>query len=123
MPRKKSSLKKLVAQDVATGKAIKRAREEIGMSGLKLAEALGVSHTQVQKYEGGRNRIPIDKLRVIAEMTNRPITFFGVDDNERDAERYRWIRANVAKFLFLANKLQPFAFDEAIDEAIRTHIR
>lgn len=39
------------------GSRIKKARTALGISQMKLAEAIGVSFQQVQKYESGANRV------------------------------------------------------------------
>ena len=43
--------------DVAVGARIRLRRKQLGMSQARLAEALGVTFQQVQKYEVGANRL------------------------------------------------------------------
>jgi transcriptional regulator with XRE-family HTH domain len=47
----------------------------IGMSQQKLADNLGVSFQQLQKYERGENRIGAGRLLVVATALGVPITF------------------------------------------------
>jgi len=51
--------------DVQIGRAIKTARVANGMSQSKLAETLGLTFQQVQKYETGHNRISTSALIVM----------------------------------------------------------
>ena len=65
------------AIDKKVGQRVRSRRLEIGMSQEKLAEMLGVTFQQVQKYEKGVNRIAVSRLFDIAnalEMT--PGRFF-----------------------------------------------
>ena len=42
----------------------------------KVGNHLGVTFQQIQKYEKGTNKVPIDKLIMIAERTRRDILWF-----------------------------------------------
>jgi transcriptional regulator with XRE-family HTH domain len=42
----------------------------------KLAEALGVTFQQVQKYEKGTNRVTVGKLHAIAKALGVPMSYF-----------------------------------------------
>lgn len=46
------------------------------MSQEKLAEALGITFQQVQKYEKGLNRISAGRLREISDTLGREVTWF-----------------------------------------------
>jgi transcriptional regulator with XRE-family HTH domain len=52
--------------DVAIGQRIRERRRALGRSQQDLAEALGVSFQQVQKYERGANRVSFSRLVEIA---------------------------------------------------------
>lgn len=47
-----------------------------GVSQAKVAEVLGVSFQQVQKYENGKNRISPGKLVLLADYFNVPVSSF-----------------------------------------------
>jgi transcriptional regulator with XRE-family HTH domain len=53
--------------DRSVGERIRARRVALGLSQEQLAQALGVSYQQVQKYENGSNRIAIGRLMAIAE--------------------------------------------------------
>lgn len=54
--------------DAAIGAEITRRRTQRGLSQSRLAEAIGISFQQVQKYETGLNRVSGSKLWRIAEV-------------------------------------------------------
>jgi transcriptional regulator with XRE-family HTH domain len=51
--------------DVHVGKRIRVRRTILGMSQETLADALGITFQQVQKYEKGINKISVDRLQQI----------------------------------------------------------
>ncbi len=51
-------------------------RRVLGVSQERLAEALGLTFQQVQKYERGANRISASKLYDIARFLSAPISYF-----------------------------------------------
>lgn len=51
--------------DRAIGAAVRDLRRQAGMSQQTLAEALGITFQQVQKYEKGTNRVAVSTLIVI----------------------------------------------------------
>jgi transcriptional regulator with XRE-family HTH domain len=62
--------------DQMVGKLIKRRRLQLGYSQQQLAEAVGVTFQQVQKYERGTNRVSAGKLYSIAQMLKTNVSFF-----------------------------------------------
>ena len=52
--------------DVAVGARIRTRRRSLGLSQTELAEALGITFQQVQKYERGANRVSASMLVRIA---------------------------------------------------------
>ena len=54
------------------GERIRSARIAAGMSQASLGKALGISFQQVQKYEGGRDRVSASCLQVIAKSLDIP---------------------------------------------------
>ncbi|MDD2737069.1 MAG: helix-turn-helix transcriptional regulator [Desulfuromonadaceae bacterium] len=60
------------------GEAIRCRRRELGFSQEKLAEYIGVTSQQVQRYEYGKTRIKVDHLQAIARALGvSPGFFFG----------------------------------------------
>ena len=62
--------------DIAVGKRVRLRRLQLSMSQTELAQQIGVTFQQVQKYEKGTNRISCSKLSEMAEALDCPITFF-----------------------------------------------
>ncbi|MFZ1095591.1 MAG: helix-turn-helix transcriptional regulator [Xanthobacteraceae bacterium] len=62
--------------DKHVGKRMLLRRREIAFSQTKVANALGVTFQQIQKYEKGTNRIAASRLYKLAEILGVPITFF-----------------------------------------------
>ena len=52
--------------DIAIGHRIRERRRGLGMSQQELAEAIGVTFQQVQKYERGSNRVSFSRLASVA---------------------------------------------------------
>lgn len=61
------------------GKRLKDLREKAGISQEKLAEDMGVSKGQLQKYEYGKNMMNTEKLQKAAEALSVPVQEFFID--------------------------------------------
>ena len=62
--------------NISVGQKIKKRRLELKKTQSWLAKKIGVTFQQIQKYEKGTNKVPIDKLIMIAERTRRDILWF-----------------------------------------------
>jgi len=61
---------------------IKELRKAKGFSQMQLAEMLGVSYQQVQKYEKGTTKISVERLEQISRALGVPVNIFfpsGID--------------------------------------------
>jgi transcriptional regulator with XRE-family HTH domain len=79
------------AIDVLVGSNIRIRRLERQVSQTKLAQAIGVTFQQVQKYEKGTNRVGASRLTRIANMLEVPVAQFfvgaqGNDWSEQDLD-------------------------------------
>ena len=75
------SAKKPDPVDVEVGQRIRIERLQSGLSQTSLAEQLGVTFQQVQKYEKGVNRVGAGRLTKIAKVLGVPVSsFFGAHD-------------------------------------------
>jgi len=72
--------------DVHVGARIRTRRLLIGMNQERLAKALGLTFQQVQKYEGGANRVSASRLSQIAEVLGVPISYFFSELNLGEAD-------------------------------------
>jgi transcriptional regulator with XRE-family HTH domain len=66
--------------DVFVGSRVRLRRLMVGMSQEALADRLGVTFQQVQKYEKGTNRISASRLQAISDVFRVPPSFFFQDD-------------------------------------------
>ena len=62
--------------DVHVGQRIRQRRTLLGMSQEKLAEALGLTFQQVQKYEHGTNRVSSSRLFDLTRIFDVPVSYF-----------------------------------------------
>jgi transcriptional regulator with XRE-family HTH domain len=80
--------------DVHVGKRIRMRRLLLGMNQETLANALGLTFQQVQKYEGGANRVSASRLSAMADILDVPISFFfgdlQTDDSKSTAQEREW---------------------------------
>ena len=68
--------------DVYAGSKLRLQRQIRQMSQTDLANALGITFQQVQKYEKGTNRISASRLQAICGILGVPISFFFKDSAE-----------------------------------------
>ena len=82
MPRTSMSVaaKRSLAQantvDTYVGQRIRDKRNERGMSQTEVANAIGVTFQQVQKYERGTNRVGASRLFDLSRILSVPIQYF-----------------------------------------------
>ncbi|MGY5779777.1 helix-turn-helix domain-containing protein [Rhizobium sp. LEGMi135b] len=69
--------------DAYVGSRVRTRRLMLGMSQERLAEQIGVTFQQVQKYEKGTNRIGASRLQAIAGVLAVPVAFFFQQDNSQ----------------------------------------
>jgi transcriptional regulator with XRE-family HTH domain len=62
--------------DLHVGRRIRARRKALGVTQEQLADSLGLTFQQVQKYERGANRVSASKLFQIAEALETPINHF-----------------------------------------------
>lgn len=67
------------------GRNVRTARSAAGKSQSEVAEFLDVTFQQVQKYENGKNRIPLDRLVSLADYLEVPLQQF-IAPSESDSE-------------------------------------
>ena len=62
--------------DKHVGSRVRMRRLMLDMSQTNLADALGLTFQQVQKYEKGTNRIGASRLQQISQILQVPVPFF-----------------------------------------------
>jgi transcriptional regulator with XRE-family HTH domain len=69
--------------DAYVGSRVRMRRLMLGMSQERLADRIGVTFQQVQKYEKGTNRIGASRLQTIAAVLAIPVSYFFQQDNSQ----------------------------------------
>jgi len=97
-----------MAHDI--GSLIREMRKAAGMSQMRLADKIGVSYQQVQKYEKGASKLSVPRLMQIADVFGVPVTAF-LEDSKlgRVAETqaaYSNLTEEEAKLLMLYRRLR-----------------
>ncbi len=91
--------------DVFVGSRVRMRRLLIGLSQEKLADGLGITFQQVQKYEKGTNRIGASRLQAIADILGvHPSFFFQEDDKAELREAAADIHESQEISSFVASK-------------------
>ena len=95
---------------------VKEKRLAMGLSQKDIADILGVSFQQVQKYETGHNRIDVTKLIKLAEYFNVPVIyFFEGFDRPADTEKQALEKAEFQKLSKHYFKLPPKVLQNILD--------
>lgn len=70
------SKRSVTEADKYIGMVLRRTRIRRGLSQKALADALGLTFQQIQKYENGATRIAAIRLHIIADLLDVPYTIF-----------------------------------------------
>jgi transcriptional regulator with XRE-family HTH domain len=62
--------------DIQVGRKLRLQRQMSRLSQSKIAEAIGVTFHQIQKYEKGTNRISASRLQMLASFLAVPVSYF-----------------------------------------------
>jgi transcriptional regulator with XRE-family HTH domain len=92
--------------DIHVGHRLRLRRTLLGMSQERLAQLLGLTFQQIQKYERGVNRIGSSRLYELGQILHVPVSFFFDALPEDDGDRIQEVLAPG-----LAEEAIPFAFD------------
>jgi len=78
--------------DTVIAKNVMDARIEKGYTRQKLADELGITHQQIQKYEKAINRISASRLKQIADVLEVPVAEF----YDEESKLIKLVRTQVA---------------------------
>ncbi|MEM9965355.1 MAG: helix-turn-helix domain-containing protein [Asticcacaulis sp.] len=93
--------------DVIVGARVRGRRKEMGLSQTELAEAVGVTFQQVQKYESGVNRISASKLFEISKVLQTSIQdFFEFPEEQTENFSVSSSEENVINFLYTSEGIE-----------------
>jgi transcriptional regulator with XRE-family HTH domain len=100
-------------------------RKAAGMSQMKLAEKIGVSYQQVQKYEKGASKLSVPRLIQIAEIFSVPVTSF-LEEPSKVAEMsasYSSLGEDEARLLMLYRRLRRKKLKESFVEMLKDIVK
>ena len=72
---------KALKSEKSIGGLIRHMRKSSGLSQMQLAEKIGISYQQVQKYEKGTNRLSVSRLKQVAGALGVPVSLFLDEDS------------------------------------------
>ena len=87
----------LKAIDRAVGGRVRQRRIMMGLSQTALADSVGLTFQQVQKYESGANRISASRLYEFGDVLSVPISYFFDDMEEPEAGSPQGIAIGLAE--------------------------
>ena len=61
---------------ILVGLRLRSAREDAGITQGELADALGLSKSQISHFESGRNLLTLEHLKKLPKILNRPVNYF-----------------------------------------------
>ena len=98
---------------------VSRARAE------KLADQLGVTYQQVQRYENGNNRLNVENIQLIAGILSVPVSqFFATDEVLMVAEeRPAYLPADENKLLNYYRKIENSGFKDLVMQVARLAVK
>lgn len=109
------------------GSLIREMRKAAGMSQMRLAEKLGVSYQQIQKYEKGASKLSVPRLKQVADIFGVPVTAFLEDTKMSKAAETQAAYSNLseeeAKFLMLFRRLKRKRLKEGFLEMLKDIIK
>ena len=91
--------------DRHVGLRIRFRRKELGISQEKLAESIGLTFQQVQKYERAANRVSASKLWEVARALSTSVTYF-YEGLPTDGEARREGGVSLEDFLLTAEGME-----------------
>jgi len=107
--------------DVYIGKRLRMLRLSRGLSQTDIANQLGITFQQIQKYENGRNRIGAGRLREMANLLGVSAVYFF-----KDGPRVKSANPAESSTTELLSRKDSLALSQAFsrirDRAIRRHV-
>ena len=102
--------------DIHVGSRLKLRRSLLGLSQERLADELGITFQQVQKYEKGLNRIGASRLWDLAQVLGVSVAYFyeNLDENSKNKSPRK-----ISNHLVLSDNIQEFDMSILLNKDIR----
>jgi transcriptional regulator with XRE-family HTH domain len=100
-------------------------RKAAGMSQMRLADKIGVSYQQVQKYEKGASKLSVPRLIQISGIFGVPVTSF-LEEPSKVAEMsasYSSLSEDEARLLMLFRRLRRKKLKESFVEMLKDIVK
>jgi transcriptional regulator with XRE-family HTH domain len=107
----------------ASGQVVRELRKIKGLTQMELAELVGVSYQQIQKYEKSFDSISVERLKQIAKALDAPMTLFfpsGRDVVAESQETYGKLKNDERLLLELFGTIKDRKTKQAILDFLRT---
>lgn len=108
------------------GRRIKKRRIELGISQEKLADVLGVTYQQVQRYENGANKLNVENIQLIADILSVPVSHFFAASDEIlmvAEEATTYLLADESKLLRYFRKIENNSFKDLVMQVARLAVK
>lgn len=109
-----------------TGVKIRSARLANGLSQMKLAEKIGISYQQLQKYENGSSDLSLNRLRQFSKALNLPMSYFIDEPNisviSEPDKSYGMLSSEELKLIKLLRKINNRKFTLKLIDTIKSLI-
>jgi len=102
------------AIDLHVGERIRTRRMLLGMGQEKLAQSIGVTFQQVQKYEKGYNRVSASRLYEIANVLGVAVAFFFEGAPQANTTGDPMHETKNIKVVHLFNQLKPHTQEHVV---------
>ena len=96
--------------DIHVGGRLRMRRSMLGMSQEKLAESVGLTFQQVQKYERGSNRVSASRLYQFSKILDVPVAYFFERYGEGDK------KSGILSYGMADNDQAPILNDDLLQE-------
>lgn len=109
--------------DLYVGARLRIRRKVMGLSQTQVADALGITFQQIQKYERGSNRISASKLYDAARLLQAPVSYFFEGLDETDGGEDDGFAARMTEFVSTSEGLELAAlFPKLGDRRLRRRV-
>jgi transcriptional regulator with XRE-family HTH domain len=108
--------------DIHVGKRIRLRRTLLGISQVALAEVLGITFQQVQKYESGANRVSSSRLLDLANVLDVDVSYFFQEMGADVQKQTPALLMNAKKLPDMDQEKDPMARRETM-ELVRAYYR
>jgi len=110
--------------DLYVGTRIRLRRRTLKVSQEKLAERLGLTFQQIQKYERGANRVSASKLQEIACALDTPVSYFfeGLPSAGSSGPEQQGDTETLTRFLASSENLELVALLSKLTPRVLRHV-